>query len=101
MFGRNKRHDPKLDENIDMFLENMVMLGAGAEEYEEQLKIVERLNRLKTGNSDKRLSHDTIAVVIGNILCVVIIVAYEQKHVMASKATAFVARMTTRTGSST
>lgn len=100
MFGRNKRHDPLLDENIDMFLENMLVLGVNAEEYKEQLTVVERLNKLKAGNPEKKLSHDTIAMVLGNVVCVVIIVAYEQKHVMASKAMSFVSRLTTRTGSS-
>ena len=64
----------------------MLTIDAESEEYKALLGNLERLRKLKDDNRPKRLDRNTIALVAGNLLGILIIVAYEQKHVMTSKA---------------
>lgn len=97
MFGTSTRQNEKLDESIDMVLLNMNQFGPDSPEYPELLKSLERLYKLRfREETQKRVSPDVIFTVGGNLLCVLIIVAYEQKNVISSKAMTFVARLTNR-----
>ena len=91
MFGRVKKEQSKLAEPIDDVLACMKETTPDQEEYPQYLSYLERLRKLE--ESDKislRPSADTIVTVLGNLLVVVVIVAYEQKHVMVSKAKDFI-----------
>jgi len=97
MFGFNKPENEKLDACIDAILDSMKIYGPEAPEYPELLKSLERLNTMKSEDETKRrVSPEVIFTVAGNVLCVLIIVAYEQKHVITSRATTFIARMTNK-----
>ena len=80
-----------LDEPIDRVLTEMNTYGPDSPEYE---KLVRHLERLKDMKANERqhfvVSPDTIALVLGNLAGILIIVAYEQKHVMTSKAMGFI-----------
>lgn len=75
-----------LDGQIDAVLKKMQALGVDHEEYPKMLSQLERLYALKAKAKPTRVSRDTLALVLGNLFGVILIVAYEQKHVMTSKA---------------
>lgn len=82
---RKKKFDA-LEEPINAVLNEMSLYGPDSEEFAAQLTHLERLNRLKTESRERKFSHDTMLIVAGNLLGILIVVMYEQKHVMTSKA---------------
>jgi hypothetical protein len=91
MFGEFKKDEStNLDAIIARVLLEMEMYGPEAEEFPKLISYLERLETIKVGNRRARLSPDTMAVVAGNLFGIVIIIAYEQKHVMVSKALALI-----------
>lgn len=74
----------ELDNLISVTLEQMQLAGS-AEEYDRLLTQLERLYALQ-GNAPQAISKETLAIIAGNLIGIVLIVAYEQKHVMTSKA---------------
>jgi hypothetical protein len=81
-----------LDEPIERVLTDMNTYGPDSEEYPKLVDHLERLTRMKAEESRQRVSPDTMAIVLGNLLGILVIVAYEQKHVMVSKGLGFVLR---------
>ena len=79
-----------IDEPITAVLNDMNTYGPDSEEYSQLVDHLDRLIRLKQEEKRSRVSPDTMAIVAGNLLGILIIVAYEHNHVMASKATNFV-----------
>ena len=75
-----------LDTLIERVTDDMELFGPTHEEYPQLLGELERLTVLRDGKDSKMPSPDTLALIAGNLLGVVLIVAYEQKHVMTSKA---------------
>ena len=90
MFGkfRKEKEDP-LDTPINAVLHEMDLYGPDTEEFAVRLAYLERLKRIKNDERRDSISYDTLAVVGGNLLGILIIVMYEQKHVMTSKAFGF------------
>lgn len=79
------------DEPIEKVLDEMNTYGPGEKEFEVQLSYLERLSSMKEkGKRIMRVSPDTIAIVAGNLIGILIIVAYEQNHAMTSKGLSFV-----------
>jgi hypothetical protein len=87
MFGRffKDETDTPLDKQIDAVLRRMSTLGVDSEDYSVLLSHLERLNTLKVSKRRVRVNPDTWALIAGNILGILVIVAYEQKHVMTSR----------------
>lgn len=83
---RKNENDEALDVLIDCILQEMQMVGRCSEEYSKLMKSLERLHELKANNRPKRVSRDTIAIVAGNLLGILLIVSYEHAHVMTSKS---------------
>jgi hypothetical protein len=81
-----------LDEPIARILTEMNRTNPESEEYSTMIKHLERLSHIKAESRPSRVSPDAMAVVVGNLLGILIIVAYEQKHVMVSKGLGFVIR---------
>jgi hypothetical protein len=81
-----------LDEPIEKVLTDMNTYGPDSPEYPKLMEHLERLVRLKAEDARSGISWDTMAIVAGNLLGILIIVAYEQKHVMVSKGLGFVLR---------
>ena len=93
MFGKtSKIVDAQLETAMIRLLDDMQLTDSGSQEYTTQLGYLERLNALKTTQRRNRVSPDQMALVAGNLLGILIIVAYEQKHAMVSKATGFLIR---------
>lgn len=84
-----KKKESILEEPINKVLVEMSTSDPDSEEYSALLGNLERLVRLKDEKSS-RVSPDTMAIVAGNLLGILIIVAYEQKHVMVSRAVGFI-----------
>lgn len=93
MFGKtSKIVDAQLETAMIRILDDMQAHDSDSQEYPTQLGYLERLNALKTAQRRNRVSPDQMALVGGNLLGILIIVAYEQKHAMVSKATGFLIR---------
>ena len=88
MFGfRTKDEKPHaLDPAIAKILESMETFGPEDDEWPQLMESLERLTKLKDRKERKQVSPDTLAVVVGNLAAVLIVVAYEQKHVITTKA---------------
>lgn len=82
-FMKEKTHP--LDGQIDAVLSNMNGSEMLSDDYSTLLRHLERFHALKDNEKPEGVSRDTIAVVAGNLLGILLIVAYEQKHVMTSK----------------
>lgn len=87
----SKKEKQKIDEAIIRVLETMDVFGADSPEYPELLQHLDKLTTIQRAEkSDRKVSPDTMLLVLGNIMGIIIIVAYEQKHVIRSKATDFI-----------
>lgn len=74
-----------VDRQIETVLDRMSTIGLASEEYKTMMDHLERLYEMKAKARPNRVSRDTIVLVVGNLLGIIVIVAYEQKHVMTSK----------------
>lgn len=79
-----------LDQAIDKLLFQMDNVNGDADEYAKMADQLVKLYKLKEVDSKKRVSPDTLAVVAGNLLGILVIVGHEKAHVMTSKAIGFV-----------
>jgi hypothetical protein len=91
MFGRTpKEATVRLNAAMTHILDEMETFGPDSPEYSAMLGHLERVNALRKSEDRREVSPDTMFLVIGNLLGILIIVAYEQKHVMSSKSLPFV-----------
>lgn len=81
-----------VDSQIDAVMEEMTNITPGSEEYQTLVEILERLNKIKTQSRQSPVSRDTIAIVAGNILIALVVVGFEQKHVLTTKVQSWVVR---------
>lgn len=97
MFGRTpKGVESKLDNVMDTVLNEMEYVTPKSEEYPALLSHLERVVQLRQSQDwKKRISPDSVIMVAGNLLGILVIVAYEQKHVMTSKGLNFVLKSRT------
>lgn len=89
----SRRKSTAIDELIDAVLSGMEGAEVGSEEYLKLLTVYERLIKVKTEERRNPISWDTIAKIAANLLGILVIVAYEQKHVMNTKALTQVGRI--------
>jgi hypothetical protein len=85
-----KRRDSVIDEPITEVLSRMNKCTPDSEGYTILVDHLERLNKMKAEERQHRISPDTMAIVGGNLLGILVIVIYEQRHVMVSKGLNFV-----------
>jgi hypothetical protein len=86
MFGPFKKKEDLKQVAANALLTNMTTYGPDSADYLRNLEYLERIEALKTKNRRPKLSPDQIALVAGNLAGILIIVAYEQKHVFGSRA---------------
>lgn len=82
----------RLDEVIDSILYDMSMLDAYSDEYEKMANNLEKLLKAKSYEQPKRISPDTMAIVIANLIGIVLILKHEKIDIITSKALNFVLR---------
>lgn len=90
-----RKHRPSvLMEPIALILTKMNAVDPKSDEFDDLVTRLDALMRMKEREEDSRLSIDpnTLLIVAGNLLGILVIVAYEQKHVMVSRALGFVNR---------
>lgn len=95
-FFRYKTATP-VDPLIDRVMEEMHTKGVDSDEYAVQLSYLERLNDIKAKDRQDPVSRDTMALCATNLLGILLIVAYEQKHVMRSASLSQLLRPRTST----
>lgn len=81
-----KKNEEHLDVLIERVVSDMELYGPDSEEYTNLVKHLESLNRMKSQKWWTRMSWDTVLIVLGNLLGILIIVAYEERNVITSKA---------------
>lgn len=81
----DRKADEQLDKQIDAVLGKMQSEGVDSDKYPTMMSFLERLHDLKQRAKPQTVSRDTILIVAGNLLGILVIVAYEQKHVLTSK----------------
>jgi hypothetical protein len=89
MFGWFQDKVEPVDEAIAELVVSMKSMNGDEIEYDECMKQLERLYALKENNK-RRISPDTLAIVIGNLVGILIIVKFERGAVMVSKAKDYV-----------
>lgn len=86
----SSKDSSQVDSLIDRILEDMNNLDPGDSDYLTRMASLERLYELKAKDRREPIDRDVLVAVGGNLLAVLAIVAYEQKHVMTSKAMALI-----------
>ena len=89
-FTTKKDKRTKVERLMDEQLEQLMDQAKTQKEVAEVLALIERREELKS--KKKRLSPDTIAVIAGNLLGIILILGYERANVITTKALGFVIR---------
>jgi len=90
MFGKKQETNPKLDELEDRLLVELLEYVIDSDEYSKIVNHLERIEEIRNPKRERSFSWDNVILVGGNLLVVLTIVAYEQKHVFTSKGLNFV-----------
>jgi F0F1-type ATP synthase assembly protein I len=94
MFDWNQtNHESRLDEAIENVLAEMAGYPADSDEYSQMTDQLTKLYAIKASNKPDRISKDTIAIVVGNLVGILMIVGYEQGHILTSKAGSFLVKI--------
>lgn len=81
-----KAVDTKLEKVTENLLDEMLENGPDEEGYSANLDRLVKLHAVRQSNGRTLLNPNNMALVAGNLLGILIIVAYEQKNVLTSKA---------------
>lgn len=81
-----KAVDTKLEKVTENLLDEMLENGPNEEGYSTNLDRLVKLHAVRKSNGKTPLNPNNMALVAGNLLGILIIVAYEQKNVLTSKA---------------
>ena len=93
MFGLFRREDTSIyDEPITKVLTGMQTYGAEDPEFNTLMGHLESLTKMKTDSRHIEVTPDTKAIIAANLLGILIIVAYEQKHVLRTAAMGWILR---------
>lgn len=85
-----RRKETEFDDAIERILETMNEEEVGSEDYKRALVYLDRVTDIRQKGKPSGVSRDTIVIVAGNILGIVLIVFAEQNHVVVSKALSFI-----------
>lgn len=92
MFTRRSKSDELLEREIEMMLRHMAVIGVDSEEYDAAIRYLETLYTLK-GKKPSSVSKDTMAMIGGNLLGILMILKHERMDIITSKALNFVIRV--------
>lgn len=94
MFGKpDKAETLRLNAAVNRILIDMQEADPNSEQYKELLTNLERLTTLRSNGTPSGFSRDTMLTVAANIVGILIIVGYEQTHVISSKGLGFLPKM--------
>lgn len=86
-----KKDPSELDLAIKEIYREMQGFTADSEEYAAMVDQLEKLHKIKSCDSNL-VSYDTVLIVAGNILGIVLILSFEKTNVIATKALQMVLR---------
>lgn len=87
---RDKRTN--LEKEIDAVITYMSGMNPETQEYAAAAANLKELYSTKAQEKSNRISPDTLAVIAGNLLGIILILGYEKADIITSKALAFVLR---------
>ena len=91
---KRTKEPSKLDEAIDNLLDELNDYPGYDSDYAKRVKMLEKLHKIKKGNSPRdQVNPDTLLVVGGNVVIALILIGFEQKHVITTKATTFFSKL--------
>lgn len=93
MFQKEPDEESGLKKAIDTVFSEMASVSCDSDDYAKMVKQLSKLYSLKEIDKPARVSPDTIALVIGNIIGILLIVGHERTHVVTSKAMQFVLKL--------
>lgn len=83
----------QLDPVIDELLKELNDYPGYSEDYAKRVEQLEKLYKLRDGKTPDPMSQDTLVVVGGNVLIALILIGFEQKHVITTKAISFFSKL--------
>lgn len=92
MFKFTKKDKTELDMEIDEVMDTLRGLDVLDEDYDTVMDKLKDLYELKNKNDKFNISPDTMVVVAGNLLGILLILKHEEINVVTSKAMGFVLR---------
>jgi len=96
MFGREPKIEVvRLNEIKLEILDHMIAEGPGTPQFSALRKELEKIEKMQKPKGMHKIDINTVILVGGNLLGILAIVAYEQKHVFASTAKSFILKSKT------
>lgn len=94
MFNRTPdSNDKLLNETIDRIMLDMKTEDPDSEKFATAADQLVKLYALKNENRSRRVSPDTLATIVANLLGIGIIVGHERTHIVTSKALTFIRKL--------
>lgn len=92
MLNPFKRRDKrtKLEKEIDDLLDEMSFKNKSSSEYATNVELLKGLYDAKGLDRPRKVSPDTIAIIVANLLGIVLILKFEQLNTITSRAINFV-----------
>ena len=87
---RKSTSDSKLDEAIDNALSELASHELHSEEYSKAADQLTKLYEIRQKNKPDTVSKDALINALSGLAGILVIVAYEQRHVMTSRALSFI-----------
>ena len=90
MFGKTKKStEPDYTNVVDKLMSELDEYGPDTEEFKAAMGYLDKIHKFRSINR-RGVDGNTIAIVAGNIACVLIVVSYERMHVVTTKALGYV-----------
>lgn len=86
-------NDSALNEAIDAIFSDLSHHRSDEEEYARSVDQLTKLYKLKEVNPPRQVSPDTLAIVAGNLIGIILIVGHERMNVVTSKALNFLLKL--------
>ena len=83
----------QLDLAIEGVFSEMAGYDADSKEYKKMVARLTELYAIKASNAPDRVSKETMTIVLGNVLGIVLILHYEKLNVVTSKALNFLFKL--------
>lgn len=93
MFHRKPKPKSELEKTLDELFAELRSTTGDTEQYAKTADQVAKLYKLREIDTPRRISPDQALLVAGNLAGILAIVAYEQKHILTSKAANFVMKL--------
>lgn len=82
-----------LDSEIERVLSLMKGLEPNSKEYTDMVATLAKLHALKVAETPKRVSKDTVAIIIANLVGIVLVLHYEKTQIIPKTAMTFVQKL--------